>query len=105
MKINGNPYELSRPVGPAAGPTGVAGRKESQPEPAAVPPSRPARTDSVEISSAGRALAGAESTEGGAPSLTPERLAELRQRVLEGAYNSVEIADQVARRILDRGDV
>ena len=105
MKINGIPYELSRPVGPTAGAGGVAGRKESQPESAAAPQARPARTDSVEISSAGRALAGAESVEGGPASLTPERLAELRQRVLEGAYNSVEIADQVARRILDRGDV
>ena len=103
MKINGSPYELPRPVGPAASPTGVPGRKETQPEPAASP-SRSTRSDSVEISSAGRALAGAESSEAGT-SLTPERLAELRQRVLEGAYNSVELADQVARRLLERGDV
>lgn len=105
MKINGSPYEPLRPVGPAANPTVGPGRKESQPEPAGAPASRPSRTDSVEISSAGRALAGVDSNEESSSSLTPERLAELRQRVLEGAYNSVDLADQVARRILDRGDV
>ena len=104
MKINGSPYDLPRPIGPAASPAGVPGRKETQPEPAASSPTRPARSDSVEISSAGRALAGTESSES-TSSLTPERLAELRQRVLEGAYNSIELADQVARRLLERGDV
>jgi len=104
MKINGSPYELPRPIAPAASPTGGPGRKESQPESTGPSSSRPSRTDSVEISSAGRALAGVDSTEESSTSLTPERLAELRQRVLEGAYNSVDLADQVARRILDRGD-
>ena len=104
MKINGSPYEPPRPVAPAASPTGGPGRNDSQPEPTGASSSRPSRTDSVEISSAGRALAGVESTEERSTSLTPERLAELRQRVLEGAYNSVDLADQVARRILDRGD-
>ena len=101
MKINGNPYDLPRPLGPSTGPAGVPGRKESQPD-ATSAPARPSRSDSVEISSAGRALAGTETTDG---TLTPERLAELRRRVLEGAYDSTEMADQVARRLLDRGDV
>jgi anti-sigma28 factor (negative regulator of flagellin synthesis) len=104
MKINGRPYELPRPIGPAANPTGGTGRKETQPDAAGASSSRPSRTDSVEISSAGRALAGVDPTAESSSSLTPERLAELRQRVLEGAYNSVDLADQVARRILDRGD-
>jgi hypothetical protein len=37
--------------------------------------------------------------------LTPERTAEIRQRILERAYDSPQIADTVARRILRQGDV
>ncbi len=65
------------------------------------------RADRVQISDAGRALAaraeGAE--EGAGTELTPERIAEVRRRILEGAYNSVEVAGQVARGILERGDL
>jgi hypothetical protein len=35
----------------------------------------------------------------------PERIAELRRKVYEGAYNSLDLVDQVARRILTRGDL
>jgi hypothetical protein len=62
------------------------------------------RSDKVQISNAGRALAardGAQETS----SLSPERIAELRQRVLDGAYNSLEVVDEVARRILAKGDL
>jgi anti-sigma28 factor (negative regulator of flagellin synthesis) len=67
-------------------------------------PAGPARSDSVQISAAGRALqetVGKVDGEG----LTPERVSEIRQRILAGAYNSTAIVDQVARSILDRGDV
>jgi hypothetical protein len=37
--------------------------------------------------------------------LSAERAAEIRQRVLEGAYNSLDVIDQVARRMLERGDL
>jgi hypothetical protein len=37
--------------------------------------------------------------------LTPERIAEIRGKILEGAYNSVEVVDQVARRMLEHGDI
>ena len=33
------------------------------------------------------------------------RVAEIRQRVLTGAYSSHCIVDEVARRIVDRGDL
>ena len=33
------------------------------------------------------------------------RIAEIRGRILQGAYNSVEIVDQVARKMLERGDI
>ena len=37
--------------------------------------------------------------------MTPERIAEIRKRVQEGAYASPEVLDEVARRMLERGDV
>ena len=65
----------------------------------ATPAAAPARVDRVEISDAGRALA----AKGG--ELSADRVSELRQRVLSGAYNSLDVVDQVARRVLDAGDV
>lgn len=61
-----------------------------------------ARVDSVEISNAGRAKA-AEAT--GAPDARSARLQEIRERVLRGAYDADEVVGEVARRILDRGDL
>ena len=95
-----NPYGPSRatPVGPAkGGPSGAA-----QPAPAATPAAP--RNDSVQISDAGRALAGTEGGERTA-SLSGERVEQLRKKVLEGAYNSVQVVDQVAQRILSSGDL
>jgi hypothetical protein len=37
--------------------------------------------------------------------MSPQRLAEIRQRIAEGTYNLPEVAEQVARRMLARGDV
>jgi flagellar biosynthetic protein FliS len=56
----------------------------------------------VQISDAGRALdaRGNKDTQ-----LTPERIAQIRQRVLDGAYNSLAVVDEVARRILGSGDL
>jgi negative regulator of flagellin synthesis FlgM len=62
------------------------------------------RQDRVQISDAGRALAAREGAPEGS-SLSPERIAQLRQRVLDGAYNSLDVVDEVARRILATGDL
>jgi hypothetical protein len=64
----------------------------------------PERSDKVQISNAGRALAARDGA-AESSSLSPERIAELRQRVLDGAYNSLEVVDEVARRILAKGDL
>lgn len=69
------------------------------------------RIDAVQISDAGRALSttdgdvdgSSESTE--SKGVDPRRADEIRARVLSGAYNSVEMADQVARSILRSGDL
>lgn len=64
-------------------------------------------SDRVQISEAGRALAAqaSTSTEGARAELSPERIAAVRQKILEGAYNSVGVVDEVARRMLERGDI
>jgi anti-sigma28 factor (negative regulator of flagellin synthesis) len=85
-------------------------RETAAATPSAGTPAQPAapvaRVDRVEISDAGRALAaqqGGEAEAGGA--MSAERVAELRQRVLSGAYNSLDVVDQVARRMLDTGAI
>lgn len=59
------------------------------------------RGDQVDISEAARALA-SQHTRGG---LTPERIREIRQQIERGAYNAVEVAEEVARRLLKAGVV
>jgi hypothetical protein len=61
-----------------------------------------AKSDRVEISSAGRAKS-AVRLEPVAPG-TSERLAEVRRRVLTGAYDNNQVVGEVARRILDSGE-
>lgn len=64
-------------------------------------PSQIEKFDRVEISDAGRARA--SRVEQTTPD-TPERLNEIRRRVLAGAYDTDAVVGEVARRILDRGD-
>jgi len=71
----------------------------------AAPAAPASRTDRVEISDAGRALAAQGAEAPAAEGMSPERLAELRQRVLGGAYNSLAVVDQIARRMIQGGDV
>ncbi len=94
MRINGSHLDPIRST-PAA-PPAVSRTQEISP----VPASKPVKSDSVRISDAGRQLA-TDHSEG----LNPERIAELRTKALTGAYNSLDIVDQVARRILTRGDL
>ncbi|HEX2187920.1 MAG TPA: hypothetical protein VHG51_03430 [Longimicrobiaceae bacterium] len=42
---------------------------------------------------------------GGKPGPRPERVAEVRRRIREGFYDSAAVLDEVARRMLARGDV
>lgn len=103
MKINGSSIQQARPVvqtGVASAQDQAAKRGEHAGGPSQGV-TRASREDSVQISDAARALAGGEAA--GGP-LTPERTAELRRKVLEGAYNSMNVVDHVAKRILERGD-
>lgn len=93
-------------LGNAIRPDAASSAPVAKPEKAAViapvTQSVPRQSDAVQISDAGRALA---ARDGKASSLTPERTAQIRQRVLDGAYNSLAVIDQVASRILDSGDL
>jgi negative regulator of flagellin synthesis FlgM len=104
MKITAKSFDVLRPaaakpVGEVKGPAADA----SSAQPTASAGTSAGRSDSVQISDAGRALATSAPSSPG--SLSAERVAELRKRVLEGAYNSANVVDQVAKRILERGDV
>lgn len=102
MKINGKSYEQARPVvqKPVAQEQDQAENRAKAPGTASSAAGS-ARRDTVQISDAARALADSDAARG---PLTPERTAELRKKVLEGAYNSMQVVDHVARRILERGD-
>jgi anti-sigma28 factor (negative regulator of flagellin synthesis) len=60
------------------------------------------KRDRVEISDAGRARAAKLER---LSQLDPERVAELRRRILSGAYDADEVVAEVARRLIERGDV
>ena len=68
------------------------------------PASSSDRSDKVQISDAGRALAARGDT-AQSVGLDPARAARIRQRVLSGAYDTLEVVDAVARRLLGSGDL
>ncbi|WP_353266867.1 flagellar biosynthesis anti-sigma factor FlgM [Gemmatimonas sp.] len=94
MKINGYSDSLR--------PTPLSNQAIQRPaqEVTQSPATKPVKSDSVQISDEARRL-NADQRD----ALNPERVAELRQKVLTGAYNSLDVVDQVARRILTRGDL
>lgn len=98
----GNTYGPARAT-PATPVKGTAGAGEAATPATPATPAAP-RSDSVQISDAARALAGTEGAERPS-SLSSERLTDLRRKVLEGAYNSVQSVDQVAKRLLQSGDL
>ena len=79
-----------------------AAKKANAPQPA----SPVQRGDKVEISDAARKLAqgvdGASSARG---ELAPERVALIREKILAGAYNSLDVVEQVAKKMLESGDI
>src|SRR5690606_24987836 len=101
MRIFGSydPIRSDRPINPVA-PASTHG-----PAPTPVAPVAPVeRSDSVQLSENGKSMARKLDAEF-RDSLDPERTAELRRKVLDGAYNTLDVVDQVARRILQRGDL
>jgi anti-sigma28 factor (negative regulator of flagellin synthesis) len=60
------------------------------------------RQDTVSFSDEARALSTGTSIRAKA---STERVEDVKQRVLMGAYNTTEMAGEVAKRILQRGDI
>ncbi len=58
--------------------------------------------DTVSFSDEARALASGSSTRAASSS---ERVEDVKQRILMGAYNTTEMAGEVAKRILQRGEI
>lgn len=72
----------------------------------AAEPVAPARgADAVQISDAGLALATNDAPAQKASSLDPARAEQIRSNILSGAYNSLGMADQVARAVIRSGDI
>jgi len=71
-------------------------------------PSSTDKSDKVQISDAGRALAARAKNGSDAvsqSSLDPAKTDQIRSRILSGAYDTVEVVDAVARRLISTGDV
>jgi hypothetical protein len=90
-------------TGPIRPETTRAPNTDPVPETAPIQPARGDtaandRADRVEISDAGRALAARDGFD-------PVRAAQIRGRILSGAYDTLEVVDAVARRLLDSGDL
>ncbi|MGQ0766234.1 MAG: hypothetical protein ACT4OZ_11265 [Gemmatimonadota bacterium] len=101
MKIDGRDSGPVRPGRHAeiAGRSMDGGGTRQKPRPNAQSAERP---DRVEISSVGRSRAASLTP---VPHTSPDRLAEVRRRLLIDAYNSDDVAGEVARRIVDRADI
>jgi negative regulator of flagellin synthesis FlgM len=101
--------QVNMPPADIAGSEAVQRGAQSAPvAPASVDPtSSVRRVDDVEISDAGRALSGNEASSDieTAVELDPRRTDELRSKILSGAFNSLEMADQVARAMIRSGDI
>src|SRR5579872_6192633 len=80
---------------------------------AVVDPSSAARTSATDSASAGTSSTPRDSVELSAEglarskdaTLTEQRIAQIRQNVLQGAYDSTHVVDQIAKRLLASGDV
>jgi anti-sigma28 factor (negative regulator of flagellin synthesis) len=70
-------------------------------ETVAATPERP-KQDTVTFSDEARALSTGSSTR---EASSTERVQDVKQRILMGAYNTTEMAGEVAKRILQRGDI
>jgi hypothetical protein len=86
--------QIREPYGDTSGPRPVRGTESV------------ARVDRIEISDEARALAAQNAGEATrTDGLSPERISEIQRRIENRFYDAPEVIDQVARRILARGDL
>ncbi len=101
MRIDRSGIEPVRPERPI--PANADQQKPYNPNGAPIGETAGSRSDSVQISAAGQSLAGRSERAGG--ELDDARVSALRARVLGGAYDALDMVDEVARRILARGEL
>ncbi len=104
MQVNNTPSNAARTEATQRSQQSVASQAPaSGPEPV----SKVRRVDDVQISDAGHVLAGSGPSvdDAKASDLDPSRVDEIRSRILSGAYNSLEMADHVARSLMRSGDL
>lgn len=70
-------------------------------------PTSPHRTDLFEISAEGHTLArtGGPDAAGDIEDLDPARIDDIRDRIASGVYDAPAMIDELARRLLDSGDL
>ncbi len=99
--------QLNKLAGEVAGADSIR-KPQGAPVPNApgVAPDAESKGDRVQISDAGRALSADASAEHASEStLDPKQVDDIRAKILSGAYNSLEMAHNVARSILRSGDL
>ncbi len=89
--IDNKPIRLDRTSAP-----GAAGEDDRKAQ------GRPRQTDRVEISAEARQRAAESQTVSG---LSPERVAEIKDRLADGSYGSTEVLETIAHRMIEQGDV
>jgi anti-sigma28 factor (negative regulator of flagellin synthesis) len=104
MKINSSIFDPLRPDRGAPAESANNPRTNGTAKPVTPVSPASARRDTVQISDSARTLASRAESDNRAQ-MDPERVAELRKKVYEGAYNALDVVDQVARRMITRGDI
>lgn len=99
MSIHKIGSDIIRPFGPkGTNPDGRKAEAETDSRPSKAP-----RADQFGFSS--EALALAERAVKVEEGLSAERLAEIESRIADGFYDSPEVVNEVARRLVDSGDL
>lgn len=103
MRIDGAGSDSTRPTGPRS----VEETSNEEIRSKKTDSVKPAASDRIEISDAGRAAAAQLSGPGAvdAEKLSVERVEEVRARIEAGLYDTPEIQEEVVRRMLDAGDL
>ncbi len=99
MSIHKIGSDLVRPLAPRA----VGGEERSKARQGDSGDARSARSDEVQISAEGRELAAQASAS--EPSLSQARIDEIQERISLGHYDEPAVAETVARRMLEGGDL
>lgn len=96
-----------RPMGPAAARPVTPTRQASEEGAAKQAPTRPTHEDTVQISDAARDLARSAELDTTVPlfDMPKEKIDRIRAWIREGGHNAPEVAEAIARRLLDSGDL